>query len=171
MFSAIFHVVASWQEYRQVWVCFTKFTMLDLAEFAWNVSCRQVVWNVQCWPYKGRRHTLCSASIDENNETHTILHYTLGMRCVPATCETMLKYFPKEHRTTVAEERLLPCPMKTLNASWNFFMFPKRKLPLREKLFESTEVISETSLKELKVIPKSIYEICFKDWKSAGICI
>ena len=44
------------------------------------------------------------------------------------------------------------------------FQFPKLKLPLRGKLFESIKVIKQNSQKELKASPESVYKICFDDW-------
>ncbi|KZC03764.1 hypothetical protein WN55_04220 [Dufourea novaeangliae] len=49
-------------------------------------------------------------------------------------------------------------------APCDFFLFPKLKLPLRERRFESIEAIKENSLKELKATPQSAYEQCMKDW-------
>lgn len=50
-------------------------------------------------------------------------------------------------------------------APCDFFLFPKLKLPLRGKHFETIEAIKENSQKELKAIPKHAYENCYKDWK------
>ena len=43
---------------------------------------------------------------------------------------------------------------------WNFFLFPKHKLLLRGKRFESLEAIKEHPEEELKAIPSSAYEKC-----------
>lgn len=50
-------------------------------------------------------------------------------------------------------------------APCDFFLFPKLKLPLRGKHFETIEVIKENSKKELKAIPKSAFQKCYDDWK------
>lgn len=50
-------------------------------------------------------------------------------------------------------------------APCDFFLFPKLKLPLRGKHFQSIEVIKENSKKELKAIPKAAYQKCYEDWK------
>ncbi|KOC58991.1 hypothetical protein WH47_07712 [Habropoda laboriosa] len=51
-------------------------------------------------------------------------------------------------------------------APCDFFLFPRLKLPLRGKHFETIEAIKENSQKELKAIPKSAYKKCFEDWKT-----
>lgn len=57
-------------------------------------------------------------------------------------------------------------------APCDFFLFSRLKLPLRGKRFETIEAIKENSQKELKAIPKSAYEKCFKDWKKRwNMCI
>lgn len=57
-------------------------------------------------------------------------------------------------------------------ASCNFFRFPKLKLPLRERRFESVALIEENSLRELKAIPESAFAGTFKDWEKRWLmCI
>jgi len=57
-------------------------------------------------------------------------------------------------------------------APCDFFLFPKLKLPLRGKRFETVEAVKENALKELKAIPISAYEKCFEDWsKRWHMCI
>ena len=46
----------------------------------------------------------------------------------------------------------------------DFFLFPKLKLPLRGRRFESIEAIKENSLKELKKISSNAFKRCFDDW-------
>lgn len=50
-------------------------------------------------------------------------------------------------------------------APCDFFLFPKLKLPLRGKHFETIEAIKENSQRELKAIPKEAFEKCYNDWK------
>lgn len=50
-------------------------------------------------------------------------------------------------------------------APCDFFLFPKLKLPLRGRRFESIEAIKQNSTKELKAIPETAYKKCFDDWK------
>lgn len=57
-------------------------------------------------------------------------------------------------------------------APCDVFLFPRLKLPLRGKRFQTIEAIEENSQKELKAIPKSAYEKCFEDWKKRwNMCI
>ncbi|CAK9818191.1 Mariner Mos1 transposase [Anthophora quadrimaculata] len=54
----------------------------------------------------------------------------------------------------------------------DFFLFPKLKLPLRGRRFESIEPIKENSKKELKALPSSAFKKCFEEWeKRWRMCI
>ena len=46
-----------------------------------------------------------------------------------------------------------------------FYLFPKLKAPMKGKCFTMTEEISEKSKQELLVIPKSMSQKRFEDWK------
>ncbi|CAK9818879.1 hypothetical protein ANTQUA_LOCUS9953 [Anthophora quadrimaculata] len=57
-------------------------------------------------------------------------------------------------------------------APCDFFLFPKLKLPLRGRRFESIEAIKENSQKELKALPSSAFKKCFEEWeKRWRMCI
>lgn len=57
-------------------------------------------------------------------------------------------------------------------APCDFFLFPKLKLPLRGRRFESIEDIKKNSLKELKAIPAPAYQRAMDDWVVRwNICI
>ena len=44
----------------------------------------------------------------------------------------------------------------------DFWMFPKLKIALKEKRFDDIETIQSNATRELKAIPKSAFEDCFK---------
>ena len=44
-------------------------------------------------------------------------------------------------------------------------LFPKQKRSLKGRRFAMIDEIKTASLEELKTIPKSAYQECFKDWK------
>ena len=50
-------------------------------------------------------------------------------------------------------------------APCDFFMFPKMKMALKGKRFDDIETIQSNATRELKAIPKSAFEDCFKMWK------
>ena len=50
-------------------------------------------------------------------------------------------------------------------ASCDFWMFPKLKMALKGKRFDDIETIQSNATRELKAIPKSTFEDCFKMWK------
>ena len=47
----------------------------------------------------------------------------------------------------------------------DFWMFPKFKMALKGKCFDDIETIQDNATRELKPIPKSAFEHCFKMWK------
>jgi hypothetical protein len=47
----------------------------------------------------------------------------------------------------------------------DFFLFTKRKSVLKGRRLESGEEIKETSLAELRNIPKKAFQECFQNWK------
>ena len=53
-------------------------------------------------------------------------------------------------------------------APCNFWMFPKLKMALKGKRFDDNEMIQSNATRELKAIPKSAFEDCFKMWKQRG---
>ena len=50
-------------------------------------------------------------------------------------------------------------------APCNFSMFPELKIALIGKRFDDIETIQSNATRELKPIPKSAFEDCFKMWK------
>ena len=50
-------------------------------------------------------------------------------------------------------------------APCDFWMFPKLKMALKGKRFDDIETIHSNATCELKAIPKSTFEDCFKMWK------
>lgn len=84
------------------------------------------------------------------------------------------------HRATIVTEYKAKHSINTIDqppyspdlAPSDFFLFPKLKLPLRGRRFETIEAIKQNSLKELKAIPLSAYERCMQDWvKRCHRCI
>ena len=50
-------------------------------------------------------------------------------------------------------------------APCDFWIFPKLKMALKGKRFDNIETIQSNATRELKAIPKSAFEDCFKMWK------
>ena len=50
-------------------------------------------------------------------------------------------------------------------APCDFFLFPRLKRPMRGTRFAMIEEMKTESLRELKDIPKSVYQKCFEDWE------
>ena len=50
-------------------------------------------------------------------------------------------------------------------APCDFWMFPKLKMALNGKRFDDIETVQSNATRELKAIPKSAFEDCFKTWK------
>ncbi|CAK9826899.1 Mariner Mos1 transposase [Anthophora retusa] len=83
------------------------------------------------------------------------------------TSHIVRDYLTKNNINTVPQ-----APYSPDMAPCDFFLFPRLKLPLRGKHFETIEAIKENSQKELKAIPKSAYGKCFEDWKKRwNMCI
>ena len=49
------------------------------------------------------------------------------------------------------------------SAPCDFFLFPRLKRPMKGRRFATIEEIKTESLRELKDIPKSVYQKCFED--------
>lgn len=83
------------------------------------------------------------------------------------TSHLVRDYLTKNNVHTVPQ-----APYSPDMAPCDFFLFPRLKLPLRGKRFETIEAIKYNSQKELKAIPKSAYAKCFEDWKKRwNMCI
>ena len=50
-------------------------------------------------------------------------------------------------------------------APCDVWMFPKLKMALKRKRFDDIQTIQSNATRELKAIPKSAFEDCFKMWK------
>ena len=51
----------------------------------------------------------------------------------------------------------------------DFFLFPVLKTPTKGKRFATIEEIKEKSKQELLAVAKSAFQMCFEDWKNAGL--
>lgn len=78
----------------------------------------------------------------------------------PSHTSILVREFLTKNSTNVIDQ----APYSPDMAPCDFFLFPKLKLPLRGRRFESIEDIKQNSQKELKVIPKRAYQKCFNDW-------
>jgi len=78
----------------------------------------------------------------------------------PSHKAIVVQEFLAKNSTNVIEQ----APYSPDMAPCDFFLFPKLKLPLRGRRFESIEAIKENSLKELKAIPQWAYQRCMEDW-------
>lgn len=90
------------------------------------------------------------------NNNSWILHHDNA----PSHTSTIVREFLAKNSTNIIDQ----APYSPDMAPCDFFLFPKLKLPLRGRRFESIEVIKENSTKELKAIPESAYKKCFDDW-------
>ncbi|XP_043260660.1 uncharacterized protein LOC122402146 [Colletes gigas] len=80
----------------------------------------------------------------------------------------LVREFLAKNSTNVIEQ----APYSSDMALCDFFLFPKLKLPLRGRRFESMEAIKENSQKELKALPSPAFKKCFEDWeKRWRMCI
>ena len=70
----------------------------------------------------------------------------------------VLDYLTKHQVNTIVQ-----APYSPDMAPCDFFLFPKLKLPLRGRRFQSIEEIKENATKELKAIPSSAYQGCMED--------
>ena len=61
--------------------------------------------------------------------------------------------------------QLCQTPYSPDTALCSFWMFPKLKIALKGKRFDDIETIQSNATRELKAIPKSAFENCFKMWK------
>lgn len=76
--------------------------------------------------------------------------------------------FLAKNSTTVINQ----APYSPDMAPCDFFLFPKLKIPLRGRRFDTIEAIKKNSLEELKAIPSAAYKKCMSDWiKRWHICI
>ena len=79
----------------------------------------------------------------------------------------VLDYLTKHQVNTIVQ-----APYSPDMAPCDFFLFPKLKLPLRGRRFQSIEEIKENATKELKAIPSSAYQGCMEDWvKRWHMCV
>ncbi|XP_037938203.1 protein GVQW3-like [Teleopsis dalmanni] len=78
----------------------------------------------------------------------------------PSHKAIVVQEFLAENSTNVIDQT----PYSPDMAPCDFFLFPKLKLLLRGKRFETIAAIKENSLKELMEIPQSAYEKCMEDW-------
>ncbi|CAK9799943.1 Mariner Mos1 transposase [Anthophora quadrimaculata] len=79
----------------------------------------------------------------------------------PSHTSTLVREFLAKNSTNVIEQ----APYSPDMAPCDFFLFPKLKLPLRGRRFESIEAIKENSQKELKALPSSAFKKCFEEWE------
>lgn len=77
----------------------------------------------------------------------------------PAHRSTIVQEFLAKNSTTVIDQ----APYSPDMAPADFFLFPRLKLPLRGRRFESIEDIKENSKKELRLIQENAYKQCFED--------
>lgn len=89
-------------------------------------------------------------------ENSWILHHDNA----PSHKAIIVQEFLTKNSTQVIEQ----APYSPDMAPCDFFLFPRLKLLLRGRRFESIEDIQKNSLKELKALPQSAYEKCMEDW-------
>ena len=78
----------------------------------------------------------------------------------PAHSSNLLQQFLAKHKVV----QLHRPPYSPDIAPCDFWMFPKLKMALEGKRFDEIETIQNNATRELKTIPKSAFEDCFKMW-------
>jgi len=56
-------------------------------------------------------------------------------------------------------------------APCDFWLFPKLKIPLKGKRFESREDIMQNATDLLKKIPQEAFQKCFQQWQDRWKCV
>ena len=79
----------------------------------------------------------------------------------PAHSSNLVQQFLVKHKIV----QLRQPPYIPDIAPRDFWMFPKLKIPFEGKQFDDIETIQSNATRELKAIPKSAFEDCFKMWK------
>ena len=79
----------------------------------------------------------------------------------PAHSSNLVQQFLAKHEIV----QLRQPPYSPDIAPCDFSMFPKLKMALKRKRFNDIETIQSNATRELKAIPKSAFENCFKMWK------
>ena len=79
----------------------------------------------------------------------------------PAPSSNLVQQFLAKHK--IVQLRQPPCSPDI--APCDFWMFLKLKMALKGKRFDEVETIQSNATRELKAIPKSAFEDCFKMWK------
>lgn len=83
------------------------------------------------------------------------------------TALTICEFLAKNSTNTIKQ-----APYSPDLAPCDFFLFPKLKIPLRGRRFESIDAIKKNSLEELKAIHSSAYKKCMDDWiKRWHMCV
>ena len=79
----------------------------------------------------------------------------------PAHSSNLVQQFMAKHKIV----QLRQPPYSPDMAPCDFCMFSKFKMALKGKQFDDIETIQSNATRELKAIPKSAFEDCFKMWK------
>ena len=79
----------------------------------------------------------------------------------PAHSSNLVQLLLAKHKIL----HLLQPPYSADIAPCDFWMFPKLEMALKRKRFDDIETIQSNATRELKAIPKSAFEVCFKIWK------
>ena len=79
----------------------------------------------------------------------------------PAHSSLLVRNFLAKNNTVIIPQP----PYSPDLAPYDFFVFPRLERPMKGRRFATIEEIKTESLRELKDIPKSVYQKCFEDWK------
>ena len=79
----------------------------------------------------------------------------------PAHLSNLVQQFLAKHKLV----QLRQPPYSPDIAPCDFRMFPKLKMAVKGKRFNDIKTIQSNATRELKAIPKSAFEDCFKMWK------
>ena len=98
---------------------------------------------------------------DFRNDSHVCGDWLLHDDNTPAHSSNLVQQFMAKHKI----KQLRQTPHGRHIAPCDFWIFLKFKMALKGKRFEDIETIQSNATCELKAIPKSAFEDCFKMWK------
>ena len=79
----------------------------------------------------------------------------------PAHSSLLVRNFLAKHKTVIMPQP----PYSPDMAPCDFFLFPKLKMPMKGKRFDTIDELKKKSVEELKAIPINAFKKCFEDWK------
>ena len=147
---------------------------LVLTEFRWQQHwktssvCDLLLKVIVDWLFVNRKwsqntENYCSANFEQDfrNDSRVCGDWLLHHDNAPAHSSNFVQQFLAKHKIV----QLRQPPYSPGIALCDFWMFRKLKMALIGKRFDEIETIQSNATRELKAIPKSAFEDCFKMWK------